>query len=258
MSQTTNTLSTNSIDRKSPRPEKQELITVRESIIKENGYFYSNRPETKIRYLHQTTVTGKSYYGKRTLDLMISFFAFAVFVMLFPLIALGIKLNSRGPVLFKQRRTGQNGLEFICYKFRTMHFYKLKRFDGKPVVTQKNDSRIFWFGKFLRLTNLDELPQIINVLKGEMSLIGPRPYPVKECAYWNNTFDDFFYRYKVKPGVSGLAQVNGFRGGTLDEELMRKRLDFDLIYIQKQSFWLDVKILFRTLSKFVNMNKDAH
>lgn len=202
--------------------------------------------------------TGIKYTGKRVTDLLIGSIAAILFLMLLPFIAIGIKLNSRGPVFFKQKRTGVNGREFICYKFRTMHFLQLKRYDGKPVVTQKNDKRIFWFGKILRKTNLDELPQIINVMKGEMSLIGPRPYPVKECKYWNNTFDDFYYRYSVLPGISGLAQVNGYRGGTLDESLMSKRLDYDLIYVEKQSFFLDLNILFRTVFKMINFDTDAH
>ena len=258
MSHTTENLERNTIKREAVHKEESDLKTVKETISENYGNTTRDVTKPKIRYLNFDRIDSKTYAGKRFLDLTVSLFASLAFVILFPIIALGIKLNSRGPVLFKQRRTGQNGIEFFCYKFRTMHFYDVRRYDGKPVVTQKNDNRIFWFGKLLRKTNLDELPQIINVFKGDMSLIGPRPYPVQECAYWNNTFDDFFYRYKVKPGVSGLAQVNGFRGGTLDVELMRKRLDYDLIYVQKQSFWLDVKILFRTFSKLVNMNKDAH
>lgn len=258
MSQTSNTVSSTSISREAIKVDKKEIKTVRESIIGKNGYSYTNGTHETNGDQEFYQLSGKSYQGKRAVDLGMSFFASILFFALYPFIAAGIKLNSRGPVLYKQRRTGQNGLEFICYKFRTMHFFDMHRYDGKPVVTEKNDKRIFWFGKLLRKTNLDELPQILNVMKGEMSLIGPRPYPVKECAYWNNTFDDFYYRYKVKPGVSGLAQVNGYRGGTLNEDLMRKRLDYDLIYVQKQTLWLDVKILFRTLSKLVNMNKDAH
>lgn len=259
MSQTGNTISSEAISNEEMKIDQQESPkTVRQSLIEEKVHVNGNGAKDVGRYVRFVKITGKSYAGKRALDIAVGVFAFVAYLVLFPLIAIGIKLNSKGPVLFRQQRTGQNGHEFTCYKFRTMHLLDLRRYDGKPVVTEKNDMRIFWFGKLLRKTNLDELPQILNVLKGEMSLIGPRPYPVEECAYWNNYFIDFYYRYKVKPGVSGLAQVNGYRGGTLDGQLMRKRLDHDLIYVQKQSFWLDLKILIRTFSKLVNMNKDAH
>jgi lipopolysaccharide/colanic/teichoic acid biosynthesis glycosyltransferase len=181
-----------------------------------------------------------------------------IFVLLYPLFALGIKLSSKGPVIFKQKRTGQNGHEFTCYKFRTMHQLNLRRIDGKPVVTKEGDKRIFWFGQLLRKTNLDELPQIINVIKGDMSLVGPRPYPVDECAHWNNTFDDFYYRYAVKPGITGNAQVKGFRGGTLDEEHMRHRLDKDLVYVQKQSLGLDLRIIWHTILQMLKLETNAH
>jgi putative colanic acid biosysnthesis UDP-glucose lipid carrier transferase len=232
--------------------------TVRDSFIRKFESDRNEDPGLTLKMSLRGLGQKKSYTGKRSIDLAIGVVAFAVFVILFPLIALGIKLNSRGPVLFKQPRTGKNGHQFLCYKFRTMHQLELRRMDGKPVVTQKNDRRIFWFGKLLRKTNLDELPQVLNVMKGDMSLIGPRPYPVKECAYWNSQFEDFYYRYTVRPGISGLAQVNGYRGGTLDTSLMRKRLDYDLIYVEKQSLWLDVKILYRTIFKMINFDTDAH
>jgi lipopolysaccharide/colanic/teichoic acid biosynthesis glycosyltransferase len=203
-------------------------------------------------------LTKKEYPGKRLVDIVLGSIGALIFALVYPIIALGIKLSSKGPVIFKQRRTGQNGLEFTCYKFRTMHQLNLRRIDGKPVVTQEGDKRIFWFGRMLRRTNLDELPQIINVLKGEMSLVGPRPYPVNECAHWNSTFDDFYYRYAVKPGISGYAQVKGFRGGTLDEEHMRKRLDKDLVYVEKQSLVLDLEIIWHTVLKMLKLETNAH
>ena len=108
------------------------------------------------------------------------------------------------------------------------------------------------------MTNLDELPQVLNVLKGDMSLIGPRPYQVEECAHWNNMYNDFYYRYAVKPGISGLAQVRGYRGGTLDEGHMRKRLDYDLVYVEKQCLGLDLKILGLTIFKMIHLDTDGH
>lgn len=198
------------------------------------------------------------YLGKRALDLAIGSLAFLFFLIAYPFIALGIKLSSNGKVIFKQKRTGLNGHEFTCYKFRTMHNVRKKQIDGEPDITQRGDNRVFLFGSILRKTNLDELPQIINVMKGEMSLIGPRPYPVDECMYWNNTFNDFYYRYMVKPGITGYAQVTGYRGGTLDVNHMRRRLDKDLSYVQKHSLWMDIKVLFMTVKQMVTLNTNAH
>ena len=168
--------------------------------------------DLRVKSIHRFmdgSIDIKGYTLKRFLDIVLGVSAFFVFCISFPFFAIAIKLSSKGPVLFKQPRTGQGGEPFFCYKFRTMHLVDLKREDGKPVVTQKGDKRIFAFGHILRKTNLDELPQIINVIKGEMSLVGPRPYPVEECKHWNNTFDDFYYRYMVKPGITGYAQVTG-------------------------------------------------
>jgi putative colanic acid biosynthesis UDP-glucose lipid carrier transferase len=133
-----------------------------------------------------------------------------------------------------------------------------KRANGKPDITVEGDERIFAFGRFLRLLNLDELPQIINVLKGDMSLVGPRPYPVDECSYWNSTFDDFFYRYAVKPGITGFSQVKGFRGGTYNVDHMRKRTDYDLIYVQKNTLVMDLYIILKTVTKMINLDTNAH
>lgn len=189
---------------------------------------------------------------------MLGVAVFGLFLALYPFIALGIKMSSKGKVIFKQERTGLNGHSFTCYKFRTMHNVQKQRKGGTPDITKKGDSRVFLFGSILCKTDLDELPQILNVMKGEMSLIGPRPYPVDECRHWNNTFDDFYYRYMVKPGVTGHAQVTGYRGGTLDVDHMRERLDQDLIYVEKQSLWMDIKILFMTVKQMVTFNTNAH
>lgn len=232
------------------------LPSVRESIIREQ-----ETQSVAIRNFSRPTfeeLQEKTYAGKRSIDLVLASVGFLFYMILYPFIALGIKLSSKGPVIFKQERTGQNGKKFTCYKFRTMHQLNLRRIDGKPVVTKEGDKRIFKFGTLLRKTNLDELPQIINVLKGDMSLVGPRPYPVDECKHWNNTFDDFYYRYAVKPGISGYAQVTGYRGGTLDEDHMRKRLDKDLVYVRKQSMLIDFNIIFRTLKQMVYSETNAH
>lgn len=242
----------------------EESLTVRERLVRESNIKSDKQTHstpngtglsgTKIHYLSQR----RGSRAKRIIDVTLGVLGFISFLLLYPIIALGIKLSSRGPVIYKQKRTGRNGNEFTCFKFRTMHQIELRRIDGKPVVTQQKDKRVFAFGRFLRKTNLDELPQIINVLKGEMSMVGPRPYPVSECSYWNTEFDDFYYRYSVKPGISGLAQIKGYRGGTLDEEHMRKRLDYDLIYVQKSSVAMDLKIIGETILQMLHLDTNAH
>lgn len=203
----------------------------------------------------------REYQGKRALDLILGVFALIIFLVVTPFIALGIKLSSRGPVFFKQRRTGKGGSTFICYKFRTMKTGSGQgsdRANGKPDITIRGDHRIFAFGRFLRFLNLDELPQIINVIRGDMSLVGPRPYPVDECAYWNSTFEDFYLRYSVKPGITGFAQVKGYRGGTLDVDLIRKRTDYDLIYVQKNSLLFDIKTIAMTVTQMANLKTNGY
>lgn len=209
------------------------------------------------RYI-ENELNVKDYTGKRYLDIVLGFFGLLGFALLYPFIALGIILSSPGPVIFKQKRTGLFGQPFTCYKFRTMHLVEKRSKDGKPVVTQKGDRRIFGFGQFLRKTNLDELPQIINVIRGNMSLVGPRPYPVEECIYWDDVFDDHFYRYTVTPGITGFAQAKGLRGGTLEEHLMRKRLDYDLIYTEKSNIMLDLEIIWLTIVRMVVRKTNGH
>lgn len=199
-----------------------------------------------------------SYRSKRIIDLLLGSIAFCALLAISPLIIIGIKLSSKGPVLFKQPRMGKEGRSFECYKFRTMHLLEKTSTDGKPIVTKKGDSRIFSFGQFLRKTNLDELPQLINVLKGEMSLVGPRPYTLTECSYWHQKFDDHYFRYMLKPGITGFAQAQGYRGGTLDDDLMRKRLDFDLIYVEKASLKFDIRIIYKTVKRMIISDTNGH
>lgn len=232
-------------------------LTVRDSITRE--LVHRQSPERKRKQRARFYVLSKQQYAtKRALDIGIGSVGLLVFALLYPFIALGIKLSSRGPVLFKQQRTGRNGHPFTCYKFRTMHLVQRKTKGDQPDITRVGDCRIFPFGKLLRKLNLDELPQILNVFEGNMSLVGPRPYPVKECAYWNSTFNDFFYRYTVKPGITGLAQSRGYRGGTLDKEHMRKRLNYDLIYVEKCSMLLDLNIIGQTILQMIHLKTNGH
>lgn len=238
-----------------------EIQTVREKLQQESENGYANEFDSHDNgYMLSTykNLKVRQYKGKRVLDLTIGFVALIFCLILFPFIAIGIKLSSKGPVFFKQTRTGQNGITFTCYKFRTMKKSSKKATNGRPDITVEGDERIFPFGRLLRLINLDELPQIINVLKGDMSLVGPRPYPVDECSYWNSTFDDFFYRYAVKPGITGFSQVKGYRGGTYSIEHMRKRTDYDLIYVQKNTLFMDLYIIMKTVTKMINLDTNAH
>ncbi|MFZ1933183.1 MAG: undecaprenyl-phosphate glucose phosphotransferase [Thermoguttaceae bacterium] len=160
------------------------------------------------------------------------------------LIALGIRLSSPGPALFRQKRYGLDGREIRIWKFRTMNVCE----DGAKVVQAKpNDPRVTWLGAILRKTSLDELPQLFNVLSGDMSLVGPRPHASVQNEEYRSQIEGYMLRHKVKPGITGLAQVNGWRGATDSPEKMRKRIECDLFYIREWSLWLDVTILFRTI-----------
>lgn len=180
---------------------------------------------------------------KRSFDLFFS----SVFLCFFPLvyipIAIGIKLTSPGPVFFKQKRTGLYGKDFYCYKFRTM---KINADSDKRQAT-KDDPRKTKFGNFLRKTSLDELPQFINVFLGNMSVVGPRPHMVSQTEIYRKQIDKYMIRHAVKPGITGWAQVNGFRGATEYLWQMEKRVEYDVNYITNWNFFLDIKIIFLTV-----------
>ena len=169
-------------------------------------------------------------------------------ILLSPLLltsVLLIKLDSKGPVLFTQTRNGFNGRSFRIFKFRTMSVFE----DG-PQIRQatRNDPRVTSVGRWLRRTSIDELPQLFNVLGGSMSLVGPRPHAVAHNTEYERIVANYAFRYHVKPGISGWAQVNGFRGETSTVNLMEKRVELDLWYVSNWSFWLDVRILWKTLT----------
>ena len=179
---------------------------------------------------------------KRLFDVTFAGLALAIFSPLLLLTAVAIKLDSDGPVIFRQRRRGFNGREFAIYKFRTMTVLE----DGSTVrQAQRNDARVTWLGRLLRASSIDELPQLINVLTGDMSLVGPRPHAVVHDDEYGKLIDNYMYRHHVKPGITGWAQIHGFRGET-DVALMAKRIQRDLWYINNWSLWLDLKIMART------------
>jgi Undecaprenyl-phosphate glucose phosphotransferase len=177
---------------------------------------------------------------KRTFDIVFSFLVIVcVFSWLFPLIAILIKLESKGPVFFKQKRTGQDNKDFYCYKFRSMSVND----EADAVQAKRNDSRITKFGNFLRKSSIDELPQFFNVFVGNMSVIGPRPHMLKHTEEYSRKVEKFMARHFVKPGITGLAQAKGFRGETTHLHQMRNRVKLDRFYVENWSLFLDMKIL---------------
>jgi len=181
---------------------------------------------------------------KRGVDVTIASLAVVLLLPLLLLLSLAIVFDSRGPVLFRQTRCGLAGKPFRIFKFRTMRVLE----DG-PEVSQavRKDDRVTRLGRFLRRTSLDELPQLLNVLKGEMSLVGPRPHALAHDEYYADQIENYQLRQHVKPGLTGWAQVNGHRGETPTVDLMHHRIDYDLWYAANASLSLDVLILFRTL-----------
>jgi putative colanic acid biosysnthesis UDP-glucose lipid carrier transferase len=160
------------------------------------------------------------------------------------LVAIAVKCTSRGPVFFRQRRYGLDGQEILVWKFRTMTVCE----DGEAVAqATKQDSRVTKLGAMLRRTSIDELPQIFNVLQGDMSLVGPRPHAAAHNEQYRKMIQGYMLRHKVKPGITGLAQVRGWRGETDTLEKMQRRVECDHEYIREWSLWLDMQILFRTI-----------
>jgi exopolysaccharide biosynthesis polyprenyl glycosylphosphotransferase len=178
------------------------------------------------------------------MDVVIGLLALIFFLPLMALTALAIKLDGEGPVFFRQYRRGFNGRHFLMLKFRTMSVQ-----ENGEVVTQarRNDPRVTRIGIFLRSASIDELPQLINVIRGEMSLIGPRPHALAHDNYFENLLEDYASRHHVKPGMTGWAQVNGLRGATPTVDQISRRVEMDLWYIDNWSLWLDIQILIKTL-----------
>lgn len=190
---------------------------------------------------------------KRLEDLVLGVMISLLIAPVCLLIAIAIKLTSNGPVLFKQYRTGINGKNFKVYKFRSMVVHDERA--GSVTQAKRNDARITRVGAFLRRTSLDELPQFFNVLQGRMSIVGPRPHALSHNEYYKDLVESYMQRHKVKPGITGWAQVSGYRGETDTLEKMQKRVEYDLWYIDNWSLGLDLKIIFLTIFKgFINKN----
>jgi putative colanic acid biosynthesis UDP-glucose lipid carrier transferase len=191
---------------------------------------------------------------KRAFDIAFSFFVIScIFPFIFPIIAIAIKLESKGPIFFKQLRPGKRNQLFECFKFRTMRVNS-----SSEMQATKNDSRITKSGAFLRKSSLDELPQFFNVLMGDMSVVGPRPNMVNQLKTYSKLIDKYTVRHFVTPGITGYAQVNGFRGETQELELMEKRVEYDVKYIENWSLLLDVKIIFQTVFNIFKGEENAY
>lgn len=204
--------------------------------------------------LHPTPLSNKfNSLSKRIFDILFA----GIFMIFSPIffipVAIAIKTSSPGPVFFKQKRTGYQGKEFLCYKFRTMKV----NVDADKLQATANDPRKTKIGDFLRRTSIDELPQFINVLKGDMSVVGPRPHMLKHTEDYTKLIDQYMVRHMVRPGITGWAQVNGFRGETKYLWQMQGRVERDVWYIEHWNFLLDLKIIAKTITNAIRGEKNA-
>ncbi len=198
--------------------------------------------------LSETPLTGVNRLGKSIEDKGLSIFILLLISPILLTVAVAIKLDSPGPVFFRQNRTGWNGKTFKIWKFRSMYVNQQVS-DGETLKqAKKNDPRVTKIGAFLRKTSLDELPQLLNVLTGDMSLVGPRPHAVQHDQQYSQGVSEYYARHNIKPGMTGLAQVRGYRGETKELNQMIKRIESDIEYINNWSVWLDLTILARTVT----------
>lgn len=191
---------------------------------------------------------------KRLFDVTVSIISCICMIPIIPIIAIIIKIQSPGPIFFKQERTGFAGKTFFCYKFRSMHVNK----DADLEQATENDPRKFAFGNFMRKTNIDELPQFWNVLRGDMSIVGPRPHMLHHTEIYSELIDKYMVRHFCKPGITGWAQVTGFRGETKELWQMEERVERDIWYIEHWTFMLDIKIIYKTIKSVIIPDKHAY
>lgn len=213
-----------------------------------NGLTIFKRYNEPLRHL-------KNVILKRCFDIVVSSFI-VIFILswLIPMVSLLIKLESRGRIFFIQQRSGRDNNSFWCLKFRSMIPNSL----CDLVQATKGDNRITKMGAFLRRTNLDEFPQFLNVFKGEMSIVGPRPHMLKHTEEYSNQVEMYMARLYLKPGVTGWAQANGYRGEIKDIELMKKRVEHDIWYMENWSLWLDIKIMYLTVINVLKGEENAY
>jgi len=229
-------------------PDNKEIYTKKLDFT-----YYGFLPILSLRKIPMDEPFNK--FIKRSFDILLSLFIIiGVLSWLTPILGLIIKLESKGPVFFKQKRNGLDYQEFFCYKFRSMtpspeaHLYQVRR----------GDERITRVGRVIRKTSIDELPQFINVLKGEMSVVGPRPHMVSHTHMYAGRIDKFMVRHFVKPGITGLAQVSGYRGEVEDDSDIINRVKYDIFYLENWSLFLDLKIVFQTIYNAIRGDKKAY
>ncbi len=214
-------------------------------------YAIGSMPILGVR--HNPLKSLANQFLKRTFDILFSSAFLIVSPLIFIPVAIAIKMSSPGPVFFRQKRTGYRGRDFMCLKFRTMRVNA----DADKIQATQNDPRKTRVGDFLRRTSIDELPQFINVFLGDMSVVGPRPHMLKHTEEYSRIIDKYMVRHIVKPGITGWAQINGYRGQTEKLWQMEKRVEFDVWYIENWSFMLDVKIILRTVINALQGEKNA-
>ena len=191
---------------------------------------------------------------KRVFDIVMALIFLIPTALVFPIVYIIMKIQSPGPILFKQERTGLDGKTFKCYKFRSMHVND----DADKVQATKDDPRKYPFGDFMRKTNIDELPQFYNVLQGRMSIVGPRPHMLAHTEQYSALIGKYMVRHFVKPGITGWAQVTGYRGETKELWQMEGRVKRDIWYIEHWSIWLDIRIIWLTIKKMIIRDKNAY
>jgi putative colanic acid biosynthesis UDP-glucose lipid carrier transferase len=197
--------------------------------------------------LTATPTSPLQMWPKLIFDRLFAMTALTLLAPLFAVLGIAIKLTSPGPVFFTQERKGIDGRTFRIYKFRSMKLHREAA--GHLTQAKRGDSRVTKLGAFMRRTSLDELPQFFNVLLGHMSVVGPRPHALEHDDFYKDLVYGYMYRYRIKPGITGWAQVNGYRGATTKVEKMEARVKFDLFYIHNWSFWFDIRIVFITIFK---------
>jgi Undecaprenyl-phosphate glucose phosphotransferase len=212
------------------------------------SYSSSARQRVLAIEIQRAPLSGAERFVKRAMDILAAGLGLILFLPVMALTAIAMKLDGPGPIIFKQARKGFNGRQFVMFKFRSMSVQ-----ENGPVVVQaaRDDPRVTAIGRLLRSASIDELPQLLNVLKGDMSLIGPRPHALAHDNYFENILSDYAFRHHVKPGITGWAQCNGARGATPSVEHISERVKLDLWYINNWSLWLDIQILIKTFFEVV-------
>ncbi|WP_051044673.1 sugar transferase [Methylobacterium sp. B1] len=218
----------------------------------ENGLLVTSDPGARAGADHTSNIRHGAHVA---IDMAVAAAAILLLMPLFMLIAILISLDSPGPIMFRQERTGLNGRRFNIYKFRTMYVQ-----ENGPIVLQasRSDARVTRIGKFLRRSSLDELPQLLNVIKCQMAIVGPRPHAVSHDIYYSKIIPNYNSRFHVRPGITGWAQINGSRGATPCATDMEKRVALDLWYVSNAGLMLDVKIVLKTVLMCLVFKLDAY